>query len=60
MFEDVRHERLLLIFLSSVEPSMLQQSKLTVQEANIIANIAAAKVHAQRILKDHVAVALLE
>ena len=59
MFEDVRHERLLLLFLSSVEPFMLQQSKLTDHEANIIANIAAAKVHAQRLLKGHVAVTLL-
>ena len=60
IFEDVRHERSLILLLSLVEPSRLKQSKFTDHETEIIKNIALEKLHRQRILKEHVALDLLE
>ena len=59
MFEDVRHERLL-IFLSLTDLDILRQSKFTDDEIEIIKNLALEKLHRQRILKEHVAMDLLE
>ena len=59
-FEDVRHERSLLLLLSLVEPSILKQSKFTDHEIEIIKQLALEKVHRQRILKDYHAMSLLE
>ena len=59
-FEDVRHERSLILVLSLVEPSILKQSKLTDHEIEIIKQLAPEKVHRQRILKEHIAKDLLE
>ena len=60
LFEDVRHERSLILILSLVEPDILKQSKFTDDEINIIKNLALEKLHRQRILKEHVALDLLE
>ena len=60
IFEDVRHERCLILLLSIVEPNILKQSKFTDDEIEIIKNIAFEKLHRQRILKEHVAMDLLE
>ena len=60
LFEDVRHERSLILILSLVEPDILKQSKFTDDEINIIKNLALEKLHGQRILKEHVAMDLLE
>ena len=60
MFEDVRHERCLLLILSLVEPDKLKQSKFTDDEINIIKNLALEKLHRQRILKEHFAMDLIE
>ena len=60
MFEDVRHERCLLLILSLVEPDKLKQSKFTDDEINIIKNLALGKLHRQRILKEHFAMDLIE
>ena len=60
MFEDVRHERSLILLLSLVEPSILKQSKFTDNEIEIIKNLALEKLHRQRILKEHIAMDLLE
>ena len=60
IFEDLRHERSPILFLSVVEPDILKQSKLTDDETEIIKNIALEKLHRQRILKEHVAMELLE
>ena len=60
IFEDVRHERSLILFLSLVEPSILKQSKFTDHEIEIIKNVALEKLHRQRILKEHIAMDLLE
>ena len=43
VFEDVRHERSLILFLSLVEPSLLKQSKFTDHEIEIIKNLALEK-----------------
>ena len=60
IFEDVRHERSLILLLSLVEPSKLKQSKFTDHEIEIIENLALEKLHRQRILKEHIAMDLLE
>ena len=59
MFEDVRHERSLILFLSLTDPDILKQSKFTDDEINIIKNLALEKLHRQRILKEYHAVSLL-
>ena len=60
IFEDIRHERSLILLLSLVEPSILKQSKFTDHEIEIIKNLALEKLHRQRILKEHIALDLLE
>ena len=60
IFEDVRHERSLILLLSLVEPSILQQSKFTDHEIEIIKNLALEKLHRQKVLKEYHAVSLLE
>ena len=60
MFEDIRHERSLILLLSLTDPDILKQSKFTDDEINIIKNLALEKLHRQRILKEHVAMDLLE
>ena len=52
IFEDVRHERSLILLLSLVEPNILKQSKLTYHEIEVIKDIALEKLHTQRILKE--------
>ena len=59
-FEDVRHEQSLILLLSLVEPDILKQSKFTDDEIEIIKNLALEKLHRRRILKEHVAMDLLE
>ena len=60
IFEDIRHERSLILLLSLAEPSILKQSKFTDHEIEIIKNLALEKLHRQRILKEHIALDLLE
>ena len=60
LFEDVRHERSLILLLSLVEPSILKQSKFTDHEIEIIKTLALGKLHRQRILKEHIAMDLLK
>ena len=60
IFEDVRHERSLILLLSLVEPSILKQSKFTDHGIEIIKNLAPEKLHRQRILKEHIAMDLLK
>ena len=59
IFEDVRHERSLILLLSLVEPTILKQSKFTDHEIEIIKNLALEKLHRQIILKELVARDLL-
>ena len=60
MFEDVRHERSLILLLSLTDPDILRRSNFTDGEIEIIKNLALEKLHRQRILKEHVAMDLLE
>ena len=60
IFEDIRHERSLILLLSLTDPDILKQSKFTDDEINIIKNTALEKLHRQRILKEVVAMDLLE
>ena len=59
LFEDIRHERSLILLLSIVEPDILIQSKFTTHEIEIIKNLAFQKLHRQRILKEYHDVSLL-
>ena len=60
MFEDIRHERSLILLLSVTDLDILKQAKFTDSEMNFIQNLALEKLHRQRILKEEVAIALLE
>ena len=60
LFEDVRHERSLILLLSLTDPDVLRQSKFTDDEIEIRKNLALEKLYRQRILKEHVAMDLLE
>ena len=60
IFEDVRHERSLILLLSLVEPDILRQSKFLYHEIEMIKNIALEKLHRQRNLKEIIALELLE
>ena len=44
MFEDVRHERSLIILLSLTDPDILKQTKFTNYERNIIKKLISRKV----------------
>ena len=60
IFEDVRHERSLILLLSLTDPDILKQSKFTDDEISKIKILALEKLHRQRILKEVVAMDLLE
>ena len=60
MFEDVRHERSLILFLSLKDPDILRQSKFTDREIDIIKILVLEKSHRQRKLIEQMALALLE
>ena len=60
IFEDVRHEQSLILFLSLTDPDILKQSKFTDDEKNIIKDLALSKLHRQIIIKEHIAMDLLE
>ena len=60
LFKDVRHERSLIIILSLTYPDILKHSKLTDDDINIIKNLAPEKIHRQKILKEYVAISILE
>ena len=59
IFGDVRHERLLIILLSIIEPDILRQSKFLEHEIEVTKNIALEKLHRQRNLKEIIALELL-
>ena len=59
IFEDVRHERSLILLLSIVKPDILRQSKLLDLELEIIKNNAYEKLIRERNLKELIAMDLL-
>ena len=60
IFEDARRERSLIILLSLTDSDLLQQSKFTDHEIDVIKNLALEKLHRLRILKETIALGLLE
>ena len=60
IFEDIRHERSVILLLSLTEPDILKQSKFTDHEIEVIKNIALEKIFRQKNLKEIVALDLLE
>ena len=60
IFEDVRHERPLILLLSIVEPDILRPSEFLHHEIEIIKNTAPEKLHRQRNLKEIIALEILE
>ena len=58
LFDDIRHERSLILLLSLTDSDILRQSKFTDDEIEIIKNLALEKLHRQRILKEYHAVSL--
>ena len=60
IFEDIRHERSLILILSLIESSILKQSKFNDHEIDIIKIIALEKLHRQRILKEYIAMDTIE
>ena len=59
-FEDIRHERSLILLLSIVEPDILRQSNFLDHEIDNNKNIALEKLHRQCNLKEDFALELLE
>ena len=60
IFEDIRHERSLILLLSLTEPDILKESKFNDHEIEIIKNIALEKIFRQKNHKEIVALDLLE
>ena len=48
LFEDVRHERSLILLLSLTDPDILKQTKFNDDEINIIKNLALEQLHRQK------------
>ena len=60
MFEDVTHERSLILLLSITDPDILKRSKVTNGGTKIVKNVVPEKLHRQRKLKEYVAADLLQ
>ena len=60
LFEDIRHERSLILLLSLTDPDVMKQKQFTDDEIEILEKLALEKLHRQRILKELVAMDLLE
>ena len=58
LFEDIRHERSLILLLSLADEGILKQSGFTNEEVKIIRNIALEKVQRQKMLKEYYALQL--
>ena len=60
IFEDVRHERSLILLLAIVEPDLLRQSKFLDHDIEIIKDIGLENLNRQRTRKEIIALELLE
>ena len=60
LFEDVKHERSLMLLLSLPDPDILRQSNFTDYDKEIIKNLAVEELYRQRILKEHNGMDLFE
>ena len=59
-FEDVRHGRPLIFLLASTGPDKIKQTAFSDQEIKIEENLSSEIINRQKILKDYVAVSLIE
>ena len=59
-FEDVRHERSLILLFSLTEPDIINPSKFTDHELNIIKKFALEKLQRQNFLEEYFALQILE
>ena len=59
-FEDVRHERSLILLLSLTDEGILKQSGFTINEIKIMKNIALENFHRQKMVKENYALQLSE
>ena len=60
LFEDLRHERTLILLLSLTDEGILKRSGFTNEEVKIIRNIALEKVQRQKTLKEYYALQLMK
>ena len=60
LFEDIGHERSLILLLSITDTNILKQRKFTDDELHIIKNLALEKIHRQKKLKEYFALQLLK
>ena len=60
MFEDIRHERRLILLLSLTDPDIIKQSKFKNQEIDIVKNLPLQKLHRQKCFKEYFALQLIE
>ena len=60
LFEDLRHERSLMLLLSLTDSNILKQAGFTDNEIEIIKNIALQKLKRQLDLKNYIAMNLIE
>ena len=59
LFEDVRHERSLILLLSVTDEGILKQSGFTINYIKLYINyIALEKIHRQKMLKEYYALQL--
>ena len=59
LFDDIRHERSLILIISIIDSDILKQSGFTDDEIEIIKNLALEKLHRQKNLKEYHALSLL-
>ena len=60
LLENIYYERSLILLLSLKDPDIIKQSKFTDQENDITKNLASQKLFRQRIMREYVAMDLLE
>ena len=60
LFDDVRHERSLIILLSLTDEGILKQTGFTNREIHLIKSLAVEKLHRYRTLKEYVALQLID
>ena len=60
LFENIYYEISLILILSLTDFDILRQNKFTDDEIEIMKNLAPEKLYRQRMLKEHIAMDLLE
>ena len=60
LFQNVRHERSVILLLSSLDEGILRQAGIADHELNVIKDLALEKLHRQKALKHFVALQSLD